>query len=65
MSKRIKIDDQHFKYAGVAGVDKPRIVEVGYNAKYLNDLKGRVGLDRAVQALLASGDIDAIWVFDT
>jgi len=31
----------------------------------LNDLKARVGLGRAVQALLASGDIDAIWVFDT
>ena len=28
-------------------------------------MKARVGLGRAVQALLASGDIDAIWVFDT
>src|SRR5262245_6397036 len=64
-ARQREIDDQHFKYAGVAGVDKPRIVEVGYNAKYLNDLKARVGLGRAVQALLASGDIDAIWVFDT
>ena len=64
-ARRREIDDQHFKYAGVAGVDKSRIVQVGYNAKYLNDLKARVGLGRAVQALLASGDIDAIWVFDT
>jgi class 3 adenylate cyclase len=64
-ARKREIDNQHFKYAGVAGVDKPRIVEVGYNAKYLNDLKARVGLGRAVQALLASGDIDAIWVFDT
>jgi adenylate cyclase len=63
-AKQREIDDQHFKYAGVAGVDKPRIVQVGYNAKYLTDLKARVGLGRAVQALLASGDIDAIWVFD-
>src|SRR5262245_40475994 len=47
-----------------SGTDKARIVEVGYTAKYLNDLKARVGLGRAVQALLASGDIDAIWVFD-
>ena len=44
---------------------KLRIVEVGFNAKYLADLKARIGLGRAVQALLASGDIDAIWVFDT
>ena len=64
-ARRREIDNQHYKYAGVAGIDKPRIVEVGYNAKYLNDLKARVGLGRAVQALLASGDIDAIWVFDT
>src|SRR5262245_978859 len=63
-ARRREIDDQHFKYAGVSGTDKARIVEVGYNAKYLNDLKARVGLGRAVQALLASGDIDAIWVFD-
>ena len=64
-ARQREIDDQHFKYAGVGGIDKSRIVQVGYNAKYLNDLKARVGLDRAVQALLASGDIDAIWVFDT
>jgi adenylate cyclase len=64
-ARQREIDDQHFKYAGVAGVDKPRIVEVGFNAKYLADLKARVGLGRAVQALLATGDIEAIWVFDT
>ena len=64
-ARRREIDDQHFKYAGVAGVDKSRIVQVGYNAKYLNDLKARVGLGLVVQALLASGDVDAIWVFDT
>jgi adenylate cyclase len=64
-ARQREIDSQHFKYAAVAGVDKPRIVQVGYNAKYLADLTNRVGLGRAVQALLASGDIDAIWVFDT
>ena len=64
-ARKREIDDQHFKYAGVAGVDKPRIVQVGYNAAYLAELKSRVGLDRAVDALLATGDIDAIWVFDT
>ena len=64
-ARQREIDDQHFKYAGVSGIDKSRIVEVGFNAKYLADLKARVGLGRAVQALLASGDIEAIWVFDT
>jgi class 3 adenylate cyclase/HAMP domain-containing protein len=64
-ARQREIDGQHFKYAGVAGVDRPRIVEVGFNARYLNDLKARVGLSRAVQALLTGGDIEAIWVFDT
>ncbi len=64
-ARQREIDDQHFKYAGVAGVDKPRIVQVGFNAAYLAELKSRVGLGRAVDALLATGDIDAIWVFDT
>jgi class 3 adenylate cyclase len=64
-ARRREIDDQHFKYVGVGGVDKPRIVQIGFNARYLAELKNRVGLGRAVQALLASGDIDAIWVFDT
>jgi class 3 adenylate cyclase len=63
-ARKREIDNEHFKYVGVGGIDKPRIVEVGYNAKYLNDLKARVGLARAVQALLGTGDIDAIWVFD-
>jgi adenylate cyclase len=63
-ARQREIDNQHFKYVGVGGIDKPRIVEVGYNAKYLNDLKARVGLARAVKTLLGTGDIDAIWVFD-
>jgi hypothetical protein len=64
-ARQREIDNQHFKYAGVGGVDKPRIVQVGFNARYLAELKNRVGLDRAVDALLATGDVDAIWVFDT
>src|SRR5262245_20862454 len=59
-----EIDQQLFKYAGVGGVDKPRIVEVGINATYLGELRKRVGLDRAVQAMLAGEGINAIWVFD-
>ena len=64
-ARQREIDDQHYKYAGVGGVDKPRIVQVGFDAKFLADLAARVGLTRSVHALLAGGDIDAIWVFDT
>lgn len=34
-----EIDKQHFKYAAVAGIDKPRIVQVGYHAELIKQLK--------------------------
>jgi hypothetical protein len=34
-ARRREIDDQVFKYVGVAGVDKPRIVQVGVSAANL------------------------------
>jgi hypothetical protein len=34
-ARRREIDDRVFKYVGVAGVDKPRIVQVGVSAEHL------------------------------
>jgi hypothetical protein len=34
-ARKREIDDQVFKYVGVAGIDKPRIVQVGVAAKHL------------------------------
>jgi len=34
-ARRREIDDKVFKYVGVAGVDKPRIVQVGVSEKHL------------------------------
>ena len=59
-----EVDDQRFKYVGVAGVDKPRIVEVGYKAAYFDQLKDKIGVQRVVDSLLAGGDVDAIFIFD-
>ncbi len=59
-----EVDDEKFKYVGVAGVDKPRIVEVGYSARYFDGLKEKLGLQRVVDSLLAGRDIDAIFIFD-
>src|SRR6185369_5026689 len=44
-------DGKVFKYVGVAGVDKARIVQVGYEAGFLEDLHQRVSLDRLSQEL--------------
>jgi adenylate cyclase len=59
-----EVDNEKFKYVGVAGVDKPRIVEVGYSARYFDGLKEKIGLQRVVDSLLAGDDIDAIFIFD-
>ncbi len=34
-ARKREIDDRVFKYVGVAGVDKPRIVQVGVSADHL------------------------------
>ncbi len=64
-ARQREINTDIFKYVGVAGVDKPRIVQVGYNAAVLNDLRQRVGLQRLVEGLVEGGDIEAIRVVDS
>ena len=36
-ARKREVDDRMFKYVGVAGVDKPRIVQVGVSADHLPD----------------------------
>lgn len=55
-------DEKLFKYVGVAGIDKPRIVQVGFDLSFLNDLRQRVGFQRLVEGLLKSDSVNAIWI---
>lgn len=61
-ARKREADDQVFKYAGVAGIDQPRIVQVGYKAAFLNALREKVGLNRLINQLLEDGNVSAIWV---
>src|SRR5687767_1555659 len=63
-ARQREIDTQVFKYVGVSGVDKPRIVQVGYHAGMLRQLQQRVGLTRLVNQLVAEGSVIAIRVLD-
>jgi HAMP domain-containing protein len=63
-ARQREIDTQVFKYVGVAGVDKPRIVQVGYHAGMLRQLQQRMGLTRLVNQLVAEGSVIAIRVLD-
>ena len=62
---RREVDDQHFKYVGVAGIDKPRIVQAGYNVRLLTQLHEQVGLSQLIKQLLAVSQVQGIWMFDT
>ena len=63
-ARQREIDTQIFKYVGVAGVDKPRIVQVGYHATMLRQLQQRMGLTRLVNQLVSEGSVIAIRVLD-
>jgi sigma-B regulation protein RsbU (phosphoserine phosphatase) len=63
-ARQREVDTQVFKYVGVAGVDKPRIVQVGYHADMLQQLQQRMGLTRLVRELVSEGSVMAIRVFD-
>lgn len=63
-SRRRETDDRWFKYVGVGGVDRPRIVQVGVEASLVQRLRERTGLARLVDSLVANPEIDAIRVVD-
>ncbi len=58
-----EIDDRVFKYVGVGGIDKPRIVQVGIEAFFLERLDENLGLKRLVSEL-AVGQIQEVQIFD-
>jgi adenylate cyclase len=63
-ARKREIDNETFKYVGVRGIDKPRIVQVGYNANYINSIEQKLGIQRAIDNLLDSEDIEAIFIFN-
>ena len=58
-----EIDDRVFKYVGVGGIDKPRIVQVGIEAFFLERLEENLGLTRLVSEL-AGGQVEEVQIFD-
>ncbi|MBF2077694.1 MAG: adenylate/guanylate cyclase domain-containing protein, partial [Synechococcales cyanobacterium T60_A2020_003] len=59
-----EIDDRLFKYVGVAGVDQPRIVQVGYEAQLIQDIQQQIGLSRLTNELINQGSIVAVRIVD-
>jgi len=63
-ARQREVDTQVYKYAGVAGIDKPRIVQVGYHAEFLEALRNKVGVARLVEDLVAGKNVIAMRVVD-
>ncbi|WP_353860730.1 SpoIIE family protein phosphatase [Azospirillum formosense] len=52
------------KFAGVAGVDKPRIVQVGADVRRLGDIARKAGVDGVLASLLAGGTVEGAWLLE-
>lgn len=63
-ARQREVDTQVFKYAGVSGIDKPRIVQVGYHAEFLEQLRNKVGVSSLVEELVAGRSVIAMRVVD-
>jgi HAMP domain-containing protein len=63
-ARKREIDDLVFKYAAVGGDDRRRIVQVGYDARYIEHLRQQVGLVSLADQLVASERIVSIQVVD-
>lgn len=60
-----EVDDNVFKYVGVAGIDKPRIVEVGYHAHILEELQKSFGFQRLLDDLVQLDQVLALRIIDS
>jgi sigma-B regulation protein RsbU (phosphoserine phosphatase) len=61
---RRELDQHWFKYVGVAGVDKPRIVQVGRDAGSIAAMRDQLGLNRLVEGLVRTNALEAIYIVD-
>ncbi|MFM2186204.1 MAG: hypothetical protein RIR43_776 [Pseudomonadota bacterium] len=53
-SRARDLDGRFFKYVGVSGVDKPRIVQIGVEDAFVGRLRDRLSLDHLNTALVGS-----------
>jgi HAMP domain-containing protein len=63
-AQRREIDEGVFKYVGVAGVDQPRIVQVGTSATLLDQLAIEMGPARLANEIVSGGNVSSIRILD-
>ncbi len=63
-ARQREIDTRVFKYVGVSGVDQPRIVQVGYEAAFLEELSREVNVQTLVDEFTGQGNVASIHILD-
>jgi serine phosphatase RsbU (regulator of sigma subunit) len=63
-AQRREIDPAIYKYVGVSGVDKPRIVMVGKEAEFIRARSSQFAVNRWVRNVIDAGNLQAIYVAD-
>src|SRR5699024_8747188 len=59
-----ELDGGSFKYVGVSGVDKPRIIQLGTSADALDQIAEDMGPARLADEIVASGRVNSIHIID-
>ena len=62
-ARKREVDSRVFKYVGVGGVDRPRIVQVGMEATFLDRLDRNLGLRRLVSEVV-QGEVREVRILD-
>jgi len=56
-------DGKVFKYVGVSGIDKPRIVQVGLDGKVIDTMKRTLGTQEFINRIVKdAGGVERVWV---
>ncbi|MBW4656037.1 MAG: response regulator [Kaiparowitsia implicata GSE-PSE-MK54-09C] len=63
-SRKREVDNRIFKYAGVGGIDQPRIVQVGAEVNLLQQLRQQVGMQRLANELVDGNAVVAVRIVD-
>lgn len=63
-AQKREVDDGVFKYVGVGGVDKPRIIQLGTGAELLDELAATMGPERLADEVVLGGNINSIRIVD-
>jgi len=62
-ARKREVDNRVFKYVGVGGVDRPRIVQVGMEAAFLERLDSNLGLRRLAMEVV-QGEVREVRILD-